>query len=144
MPPKLSPEVEHLAAFFAQCGLSEQRSLETARSKTAPQAHRLFQLAQADSSTESTTRLDDKQITLTLQLSKDGQALTDDRRLFVLDAIRDRRLAKADQVAAAIKYLAAHPEQPVDTASFNEACGVGASPLFLSLPCLNLPLQLPD
>ncbi|GAA5931594.1 hypothetical protein JCM3775_006897 [Rhodotorula graminis] len=127
MPPKPSPEVEHLAAFFAQCGLSQQRSLETARSKTAPQAHRLLQLANADSDNDNHSRLDDKQITLALQLAKDAQALTDDLRLYILDAIRDRRLAKADQVAAAIKYLTAHPEQPVDTASFNEACGVGFS-----------------
>lgn len=128
MPPKVSPEVEHLAAFFAQCGLSDQRSLETARSKTAPQAHRLLLLANANADADTGTRLDDKQLTLALQLAKDGQHLTDGLRLYILDAVRDRRLAKADQVQAAIKYLTAHPDQPVDTDTFNDACGVGAPP----------------
>lgn len=135
MPPKVSPEVEHLAAFFAQCGLSDQRSLETARSKTAPLAHRLLQLAHADSHSHS---LDDKQITLALQIAKDANSLSDDQRLFILDAVRDRRLAKSDQVAAAIKYLGSHP-QPIDTDDFNQACGVGSS---LASPRLAPPLSL--
>ncbi|BGP40715.1 Glutaminyl-tRNA synthetase [Rhodotorula kratochvilovae] len=121
MAPKVSPEVEALAAFFAQCGLSEQRALETARSKTAPQAKQLLQLARLDQD-----NLDDKQTTLALQVAKDGTKLTDDARLYIVGAIRNNRIQKSDQVSAAIKHLST-ATPPFDDAAFDEACGVGFS-----------------
>ncbi|GAA6044303.1 hypothetical protein JCM8097_006758 [Rhodosporidiobolus ruineniae] len=121
MPPKLSPELEELADYFKRCGLSDQRATETARSKGAPAAKALFDQAQLDSSP-----LDDKQGAVVLQVAKDGQALSDDARLYVVAAIKDGRLLKSDQVSAAIKFLGA-AVPPIDTEAFNQACGVGFS-----------------
>ncbi|GJN91074.1 hypothetical protein Rhopal_004089-T1 [Rhodotorula paludigena] len=119
MPPKLSPEVEELAAHFRACGLSDQRATETARSKGAPAARALVDLARLRDNP-----LDDKQNALVLQIAKDGQGLNDDARLYLVDAIRAGRILKSDQVAAAIKFLAATPP-PVDDKAFDETCGVG-------------------
>ncbi|GAA5981628.1 hypothetical protein JCM11641_003922 [Rhodosporidiobolus odoratus] len=121
MPPKLSPELEELATYFKNCGLSDQRATETARSKTATSAKSLFNQANLDSKP-----LDDKQGALVLQIAKVGNALSDDAKLYIVQAIRDGRLAKSDQVAAALKYLTASPP-PVDGKAFDEACGVGFS-----------------
>lgn len=93
MAPALSPELEELAAFFQRCGLTEQRATETARSKGAPAARDLFSAANLDQQP-----LDDKQGALVLQLSKDGAKLSDEARLYVVQAIRDGRLLKSDQV----------------------------------------------
>jgi glutaminyl-tRNA synthetase len=94
MPPKLTPELEELATYFKNCGLSDQRANETARSKTAPIARSLFAQAGLDS-----TPLEDKQGALVLQLAKDGNALDDEKKLYIVDAVKDGRLAKSDQVA---------------------------------------------
>ncbi|GAA5851655.1 hypothetical protein JCM8547_001163 [Rhodosporidiobolus lusitaniae] len=114
MPPKLSPELEELAAFFKQCGLSDQRASETARSKTAPAARSLFEEANIPAAP-----LEDKQSALVLQVAKDGQALSDEARIYIVEAVKDGRLAKNDQVFMG----AAVP--PVDAEAFDAACGVG-------------------
>lgn len=95
-PAALSPEMEELAAFFQRAGLSEQRAKETARSKTAPAARSLFEAARLD-----TSPLEDKQGALVLQVAKDGQALSDEARLYIVEAVRDGRLSKSDQVTGA-------------------------------------------
>lgn len=94
MPPKLTPELEELAAYFKNCGLSDQRATETARSKTAPAARDLFDQARL-----SSTPLEDKQGALVLQLAKDGNALDQDKKLYIVDAVKDARLTKSDQVS---------------------------------------------
>ncbi|GAA6008777.1 hypothetical protein JCM10207_001721 [Rhodosporidiobolus poonsookiae] len=121
MPPKLSPELEELATFFKQCGLSDQRANEGARSKTAPAARDLFNKAGLASAP-----LEDKQGALVLQLAKDGNALSDDAKLYVVEAIKDQRLLKSDQVAAAIKFMSG-AVPPIDQTKFDAACGVGFS-----------------
>ncbi|BGP08722.1 Glutaminyl-tRNA synthetase [Rhodotorula toruloides] len=118
-PAALSPEMEELAAFFQRAGLSEQRAKETARSKTAPAARSLFEAARLD-----TSPLEDKQGALVLQVAKDGHALSDETRLYIVEAVRDGRLSKSDQVTAAIKFMGASVP-PIDQAAFDEACGVG-------------------
>ncbi|BGP16806.1 hypothetical protein JCM10213_004654 [Rhodosporidiobolus nylandii] len=121
MPPKLSPELEELADYFKHCGLSDQRATETARSKTAPAARDLLTKAGVD-----TSPLEDKQGALVLQVAKDGAKLSDDAKLYIVDAVRDGRLTKSDQVAAAVKFMGA-TVPPVDAEAFNQACGVGFS-----------------
>ncbi|GAA5839111.1 hypothetical protein JCM11251_003679 [Rhodosporidiobolus azoricus] len=121
MPPKLSPEVEQLAEYFKTCGLSDQRATETARSKGAPAARNLFDLAHLDSNP-----IEDKQGALVLQVAKDGAALSDEAKLYIVEAVRDGRLAKSDQIAAAVKFMGA-ATPPVDAEAFNQACGVGFS-----------------
>ncbi|GAA5942939.1 hypothetical protein JCM1841_003608 [Sporobolomyces salmonicolor] len=93
MPPALAPEVEQLAAWFKSCGLSDSRSLEAARSKYSPAAKSLF-----DSAGFQLHPIEDKQGALVLQVARDAQALSDDANLYIVAAIQDGRLAKADQV----------------------------------------------
>ncbi|GAA5906837.1 hypothetical protein JCM5296_001954 [Sporobolomyces johnsonii] len=119
MPPALSPEVEQLAAWFKDCGLSDSRSLEAARSKYSPAAKSLFNEAGFHQHP-----IEDKQGALVLQLARDAQALSHDANLYIVAAIRDGRLAKADQVSAAVKLMGA-AVPPVDADAFNRACGVG-------------------
>lgn len=108
MPPALSPELEELAAFFQRCGLTEQRATETARSKTAPAARDLFSSANLDNAP-----LDDKQGALVLQLAKDGAKLSPEAKLYVVNAIREGRLLKSDQITGKSRATLSRAKSPL-------------------------------
>ncbi|GAA6018752.1 hypothetical protein JCM11491_003435 [Sporobolomyces phaffii] len=118
-PAPLTPEMESLVTYFESCGLSTTRSTEAARSKYSSAAHKLFQQSRLDQ-----RPLDDKLGALALQVAKDGSALDDAHREYIVDKIHKGDLAKSDQVAAAIKYLAT-VQGPVDEQKFDQTCGVG-------------------
>ncbi|GAA5913004.1 glutamine--tRNA ligase [Sporobolomyces salmoneus] len=118
-PAPLTPEQETQVAYFESCGLSNTRSSEAVRSKYASSALKLFQQTQLDQ-----RPLDDKLGALCLQVAKDGNALDDQAKGYIVDKIHKGDLAKSDQVAAAIKYLASK-SAPYDEAEFDKTCGVG-------------------
>jgi len=92
-PAPLTPEMESLVTYFESCGLSSTRSSEAARSKYSSAADSLFHSAQLDQQP-----LDDKQGALALQVAKDGNALEEEGKLYIIERIRNGDLAKSDQV----------------------------------------------
>ncbi|KAM0789270.1 hypothetical protein ACM66B_000112 [Microbotryomycetes sp. NB124-2] len=121
MPPKLTPEVEQLARYFEQCGLSSTIAVETARAKHAPKVERVFSV-----NALQTRQPTSKQALLVVQVAKDGSNLdAETLQRYIVDAVLADKLKSPDQVAAAIKHLSDNDAVPVDDEQFNKATGVG-------------------
>ncbi|KAK4698430.1 glutaminyl-tRNA synthetase, partial [Phenoliferia sp. Uapishka_3] len=120
MAPPTAEAISELCSYFQSAGLSETRALEIAKNaKTSPAAATLFKANKIEEK-----GLSDKQGMMILQIAKDGAKLTEEQRNFIVAAVVDGRFKGADQVTAALKYLATNPS-PVDSAAFDKACGVG-------------------
>ncbi|CAE6470580.1 unnamed protein product [Rhizoctonia solani] len=123
MPPKLDPNdpaVAELISQFQSIGLSANKATEAARgAKTATSLKELIQVHGLESK-----GLDEKQGTLVASLATQGAKLGATEKTYIVNAIVDRRLKSGEQLAAAVKYLNAHPP-PIDDAEFNKECGVG-------------------
>lgn len=95
MAPVSTTEVEALTRYFASCGLSESRSTELCKNaKLASAAQALFEVNHL----EAGSALNDKQVVLLLQLSKDAGKLGQEERNHAVRAIVEERFKTPEQV----------------------------------------------
>ncbi|SCV69645.1 BQ2448_1039 [Microbotryum intermedium] len=121
-PPPLDPAQNELCRYLQQCGLSQVRSTETARSKTSANVQAFFRKHELDK-----MGLSDKQALLMLQVVKDANRVGDMGQRYLVKRVKEGGLEKAEQVTAAVKYLSSHTGEEVNEATFDKACGVGFS-----------------
>ncbi|KAK4057188.1 Glutaminyl-tRNA synthetase [Microbotryomycetes sp. JL221] len=122
MPPKLTPQLERLAKFFEQCGLTSTVAIETARAKHGAQVERMFSNVQLDQHEPTPTN---KQATLCVAIAKDAPQLSLEQHVYLVQRVLQDQLKSPDQVQAAIKYLSQHTATPPNPDEFNKATGIG-------------------
>lgn len=94
-PAPSAEEIQALADYFQQCGLAPARAAEACKNlKAAVAAHALFLANHIE-----TAGLSDKQILVLLQVPKEGAALTDEGRNYIVQAIVAGRIKSLDQVS---------------------------------------------
>uniref|UniRef100_A0A2K5REF1 glutamine--tRNA ligase n=1 Tax=Cebus imitator TaxID=2715852 RepID=A0A2K5REF1_CEBIM len=108
--------------FFTGLGLSEQKARETLKNQT-PSA----QLREAATQAQQTLGSTIDKATGTL-LHGLASRLRDTRRLsFLVSCIASKKTHTEPQLSAALDYVRSHPLDPIDTADFEQECGVGVT-----------------
>ncbi|KAF6313371.1 hypothetical protein mRhiFer1_013909 [Rhinolophus ferrumequinum] len=109
-------------SLFTGLGLSEHKARETLKN-TALSAQLREAAIQAQQTLGST--VDKATGTLLYGLAS---RLRDPRRLsFLVSYIANKKIHTEPQLSAALEYVRSHPLDPIDTADFEQECGVGIS-----------------
>uniref|UniRef100_A0A2K5RX67 glutamine--tRNA ligase n=1 Tax=Cebus imitator TaxID=2715852 RepID=A0A2K5RX67_CEBIM len=108
--------------FFTGLGLSEQKARETLKNQT-PSAQLREAATQAQQTLGST--IDKATGTLLYGLAS---RVRDTRRLsFLVSCIASKKTHTEPRLSAALDYVRSHPLDPIDTADFEQECGVGVT-----------------
>ncbi|XP_078206954.1 glutamine--tRNA ligase isoform X2 [Callithrix jacchus] len=109
-------------SLFTGLGLSEQKARETLKNQTLSS-----QLREAATQAQQTlgSTIDKATGTLLYGLAS---RLRDTRRLsFLVSYIASKKIHTEPQLSAALEYVRSHPLDPIDTADFEQECGVGVT-----------------
>uniref|UniRef100_A0A2K5SHV8 Glutamine--tRNA ligase n=1 Tax=Cebus imitator TaxID=2715852 RepID=A0A2K5SHV8_CEBIM len=109
-------------SLFTGLGLSEQKARETLKNQTLS-----AQLREAATQAQQTlgSTIDKATGTLLYGLAS---RLRDTRRLsFLVSYIASKKIHTEPQLSAALEYVRSHPLDPIDTADFEQECGVGVT-----------------
>ncbi|KZT53301.1 putative glutamine-tRNA ligase [Calocera cornea HHB12733] len=123
MPPKFDPKdpaVAPLIALFESLGLSTPKAVEAAKApKTAAALKEIIISQHLEGK-----RLDEKRAALIVSLAGVGAKLGQEEKAYAVRKVEEGKLERADQLAAAVKYLELH-RNAIDDAEFDRECGVG-------------------
>ncbi|XP_074951973.1 glutamine--tRNA ligase isoform X2 [Phalacrocorax aristotelis] len=115
-------EAEEALGLFTGIGLSEAKARETLRNRALST---LLRRAVLQARSVLGPALDKTTGTL---LYNTAARLRDPKHLgFLVDYIVRREILTDLQLSAALEYVRSHPLEPLDTADFEQACGVGVS-----------------